>query len=139
MDHISKGQRSALMSRVKNRNTTPEKWVRSWLHRNGYGFRIHRNDLPGCPDIVLSKYKTVIFVHGCFWHQHKDCKRSTVPQTNTEFWATKLQKNMTRDLENSQKLKNLGWKVLIVWQCKIKDLEWLHEKICNNGDSAYDG
>ncbi|MEC7641315.1 MAG: DNA mismatch endonuclease Vsr, partial [Nitrospinota bacterium] len=97
VDTISKEKRSWNMSRIRSRDTSPELIVRSLLHRLGYRFRIHRKDLPGKPDIVLAKYKTVIFVHGCFWHQHKDCKYAYLPKTRVNFWKEKLQGNSERD------------------------------------------
>lgn len=107
------------MSHVKSKNTAPEIKLRSILHRNGFRFRINRKDLPGKPDIVLPKYKAVIFVHGCFWHGH-DCKRGQRPQTNVEFWDKKINKNMERDKQDIIKLKELGWRVMVVWECDLK-------------------
>ena len=108
------------MASVKTKNTAPEVKLRSILHRNGFRFRLNRKDLPGKPDIVLPKYKAVIFVHGCFWHGH-DCKRGRRPQTNKEFWNEKIDGNIKRDKVNEIKLKELGWRVLVVWQCEIKN------------------
>ena len=93
MDTVDPKKRSEIMSHIRGKNTKPELLIRSLLHRSGFRFRIHRRDLPGCPDIVLPKYKTIIFVHGCFWHQHSGCKKSTLPQTNITFWKNKLKKN----------------------------------------------
>ena len=107
------------MSHVKSKNTAPEIKLRSILHRNGFRFRLNRKDLPGKPDIVLPKYKAVIFVHGCFWHGH-DCKRGQRPQTNVEFWNKKINKNMERDKQDIIKLKELGWRVMVVWECDLK-------------------
>lgn len=107
------------MSHVKSKNTAPEIKLRSILHRNGFRFRLNRKDLPGKPDIVLPKYKAVIFVHGCFWHGH-DCKRGQRPQTNVEFWDKKINKNMERDKQDIIKLKELGWRVMVVWECDLK-------------------
>ncbi|NQT72248.1 MAG: DNA mismatch endonuclease Vsr [Chloroflexi bacterium] len=112
-------KRSEIMSRVKSKNTGLELKVRSGLHRIGYRFRIHRNDLPGTPDIVLPKYHTVIFVHGCFWHQHPGCKKATRPKQNPDFWEEKLSRNMERDRQAERDLKFLGWNVLTVWECEI--------------------
>ena len=113
------------MSRIKSGNTKPEMIVRSLLHRMGYRFRLHRKDLPGKPDIVLPKYKTLIFVHGCFWHMHKGCKRSNIPKTNKEYWGPKLKRNKENDEKNKKKLLKCGWKVITVWECKVKDLDKL--------------
>lgn len=112
------------MARVKVKDTAPEVRLRSVLHRQGFRFRLNRKDLPGKPDIVLPKYKAVIFVHGCFWHGH-DCKRGQRPKTNEEFWNKKIDGNMNRDELNVMKLKGLGWRVLIVWECEIKNNESL--------------
>ena len=109
------------MSKVHSANTTPEIKVRKLLHSLGYRFRIHRKDLPGKPDIVLPRYKTVIFVHGCFWHGCPKCKPASIrPKENAEYWNRKLDKNMQRDKDNYAMLNQLGWKVLIVWECEIK-------------------
>jgi len=115
------------MSRIRGSNTKPELRVRSLLHKMGYRFRIHRKDLPGRPDIVLPKYKTVIFVHGCFWHRHKDCKLANFPKSNTIFWNKKFNATQERDRLNQAKLNELGWKVLIVWECELSDSNNLKE------------
>ena len=125
------------MSRIHSKDTVPEKVVRSLLHNMGYRFRINRSDLPGKPDIVLPQYRTVIEVRGCFWHRHKRCKYSTIPKSNKNFWQKKFEKNVKRDKENHIKLKKLGWKLIVVWGCKLKDLSllavWIHAKIKNAG------
>jgi DNA mismatch endonuclease, patch repair protein len=118
-DKYSPAKRSEIMSNVKSKNTKPEKLVRSLLHKLGYRFRLHK-DLPGHPDIVLSKYKAVIFVHGCFWHQHPGCKKATYPKNNADFWIRKLDTNIERDRRNEMELERLGWKVLVVWECETK-------------------
>lgn len=112
-------KRSQIMASVKNKNTTPEVELRSFLHRAGYRFRINRKDLPGKPDIVLPKYRTAIFVNGCFWHGH-NCSRGHLPQTNAEFWAEKIDKNIKRDKLVADELEKLGWRVLTVWSCELK-------------------
>jgi DNA mismatch endonuclease (patch repair protein) len=117
------------MSKVKQRHTNPELAVRSLLHRLGYRFRLHRKDLPGSPDIVLPKYKTAIFVHGCFWHQHSGCKKAGRPSSNTDYWNNKLDENIKRDAKKESELKELGWNFFTVWQCEIKNKEILAEKI----------
>lgn len=117
------------MSRVKSKNTKPELMIRSILHKEGNRFRVHRQDLPGKPDIVLPRYKTVIFVHGCFWHQHEGCPDSKRPSTNIEFWNSKLNENIVRDKKNKIKLRELGWEVFVIWACEIKDIENLKKKL----------
>lgn len=120
MDRISSAKRSEVMSRVRGSNTKPEVQVRSFLHHLGYRFRLHQRGLPGRPDIVLPRYRTVIFVHGCFWHQHPGCSKATLPGTNAEEWAAKLNRNVERDKENLGTLQALGWKVATVWECDLK-------------------
>lgn len=117
MDVFTERKRREIMSRVKNRNTRPEVLVRSLLHRLGFRFRLHRSDLPGTPDIVLPKYRTVVFVNGCYWHGHA-CSRGKLPDTNREFWRKKIDKNKARDAENRASLERLGWHVIVVWSCE---------------------
>ena len=118
------------MSRIKSQDTMPELQVRSALHRLGYRFRLHRKDLPGTPDIVLPKYQTVIFVHGCFWHQHPGCRKATIPKTNSDKWRKKLNRNIERDRQAIEQLEALGWRVKIVWECQIRrDLTNAIEKV----------
>lgn len=118
-DHITKDRRSWNMSRIRSRHTKPELIIRSLLHRAGYRFRINYNKFAGKPDIVLPKYKTVLFVHGCFWHRHENCSRATTPNTNREYWLKKFQKNVKRDVRNQTKIKALGWKIIVVWECEV--------------------
>ena len=120
MDRISPEERSRIMSHIRSKDTKPEKRLRSLLHRLGFRFRLHRKDLPGTPDIVLPKYRTVIFVHGCFWQQHPGCKKATLPRSNVEFWKNKLEKNIERDKEVEKKLIETGWNVIVIWECEIK-------------------
>ena len=129
--HEVSEQRSRNMSAIKSKNTKPEIAVRKVLHSMGYRFRLHSKDLPGSPDIVLPKYKTVIFVHGCFWHRHKDCKYATTPKTREEFWNNKFRSNVERDLEIQEKIKNLNWRSVVIWECETKDIENLRGKIIN--------
>ena len=119
--HKISEQRSRNMSAIKSKNTKPEIAVRKLLHSMGYRFRLHRKDLPGSPDIVLPKYKTVIFVHGCFWHRHENCKYASIPKTRKEFWESKFKANVKRDLEIQEKIKNIGWQSVVVWECEIKN------------------
>ena len=120
-DRLTKERRSWNMSRIKNKDTGIEVAVRKRLF--SYGYRYRKNDikLPGKPDIVLPKYKTVIFIHGCFWHLHKGCKNARLPKTNTGFWETKLNHNVENDIKNQQMLKEKGWKVITVWECEIEN------------------
>ncbi len=111
------------MAQVKSENTSPELAIRKLLHRLGFRFRLHRKDLPGKPDIVLPKHKTVIFVHGCFWHGHLGCKRASRPTSNTDFWNKKLDRNIERDRAAREELEKIGWRVMTIWECEIKDTE----------------
>lgn len=121
MDNISPEHRSWNMSRIKSKDTIPERIVRSYLHRNGFRFRLHVKELPGKPDIVLPKYKTVIEVRGCFWHRHPNCKYAYVPKTRIDFWQKKFNENIKRDLTNKQLLSAAGYNVLTVWECEITE------------------
>ena len=118
-DIFSKNKRSDIMSKIYGKETKPEILVRKYLFAQGFRYRKNVKDLPGKPDIVLPKYKTVIFVNGCFWHGHKNCKRSALPTSNTQFWEEKISKNIIRDSENIQKLLDMGYKVLTIWQCEL--------------------
>jgi len=117
------------MAKVKGKNTGPEKIVRGALHRLGCRFRLHRKDLPGSPDIVLTKYRLAIFVHGCFWHRHPGCSKSTVPKTRAKFWSDKFAANISRDLRATSALKAQGWKPIIVWECETKNAQRLDRKL----------
>lgn len=128
-DKFTPEQRSKVMSRVKGRDTRPEKLVRSLLHRMGYRFRLHRKDLPGKPDVVLPKHRKIVFVHGCFWHGHEGCRRATRPGSNTEFWNRKLDANIERDVRAQHELESTGWEVLTVWQCETHDVPMLSERL----------
>ena len=120
-DIWTKAKRSKVMSNIRSKDTKPEKLVRTLLHNEGFRFRLHRKDLPGKPDITLPKYKSVIFVHGCFWHNHSKCIDGKIPKTNTAFWKNKISKNIERNENNIKNLKQLGWKVLIVWECEVEN------------------
>lgn len=128
-DRISKERRSWNMSRIKGKDTKPEIAVRKILHQMGYRFRIHRIDLPGKPDIVLPKFKTIIFVHGCFWHRHPMCKYAYTPKTRVDFWNVKFAENVKRDKMNRAELKKLGWRVGIIWECETTDQNLLISRI----------
>ncbi|MFC1817484.1 very short patch repair endonuclease [Thermodesulfobacteriota bacterium] len=132
MDILSKEKRSWNMSRIKGKDTKPELVVRSLLHRLGYRFRLHRKDLPGRPDIVLRKYGTVIFVHGCFWHRHDGCSKAYNPKTRTEFWKKKFEENVQRDKRRKKEIEALGWNVLIIWECQTSDEDFLTSLISKN-------
>jgi DNA mismatch endonuclease (patch repair protein) len=121
MDRITNARRSWNMSRIRGCDTGPERAVRSILHRLGYRFRLHQGDLPGRPDIVLPRYKTVIFVHGCFWHRHEGCKFSYTPKTNKQFWQSKFNENIQRDSTANNRLLKLGWHVITAWECELLD------------------
>ena len=130
--HKVSEQRARNMSAIKSKNTKPEIKVRKVLHSMGYRFRLHRKDLPGSPDIVLPKYKTVIFVHGCFWHRHKNCKYASTPKTRQEFWEAKFRENINRDKLNQENLSSKGWKIIIVWECEIKDKDFDLNRLFKN-------
>lgn len=121
--------RSQLMSRVKSRDTRPEMIVRRLVHSMGYRFRLHRRTLPGSPDLVLPRHRRVLFVHGCFWHRHLGCVRTTTPRTRTHFWETKFRENIARDLRNETALRESGWEVLVIWECETQDLALLRQRL----------
>ena len=127
--HKVSEQRSKNMAAIKSKNTKPEIKVRKILHSMGYRFRLHSKDLPGSPDIVLPKYKTVIFVHGCFWHRHENCKYASNPKTRQEFWNKKFTENKKRDSEIQEKIKILDWRSIVIWECETKNIENLRDKI----------
>lgn len=120
-DSLTKEQRSRNMAAIKGINTKPEITVRKFLFAAGLRYRLHRKDLPGRPDIVLSGLKTVVFVNGCYWHRHNNCKLSYTPKSNQEFWQNKFQGNIDRDQINYRKLTEAGWKIIVVWECQVKD------------------
>ena len=120
MDTLTKEKRSWNMSRITGRNTKPEILLRSLLHRKGFRFRLHDKRLPGKPDIVLPKHRTVIFVNGCFWHRHNNCEYAYTPKSRQEFWLNKFQGTVQRDQEKQKMLADLGWQVLVVWECELK-------------------
>jgi DNA mismatch endonuclease (patch repair protein) len=120
MDIWSETKRSEVMSKIRGKNTKPELILRSALFKQGFRFRVHRKDLPGKPDIVLPKYHSVVFVHGCFWHFHKKCCEGRIPSTNSKFWEDKLNRNIKNDAENIKALKYDGWNVFVIWECEIE-------------------
>lgn len=128
-DRLTAERRSWNMSRIKGKNTEPEIAVRSLLHRMGLRFRLHVRHLPGCPDIVLVRWKSAIFVHGCFWHRHPHCRFAYTPKSRKRFWLSKFHENITRDKRAMTTLKRDGWKVLVVWECELRDLELLAARL----------
>ena len=113
-------QRRFNMQQIKGKNTKPELLVRKYLHAHGFRYKLHDNTLPGKPDLVLPKYKTVIFIHGCFWHGHANCNYFTIPKTRTDWWMDKINKNRTNDVKAMKLLKKDGWKIITIWECKLK-------------------
>jgi|TARA_B100001964_G_scaffold181878_1_gene201212 DNA mismatch endonuclease (patch repair protein) len=120
-DHLSKEKRSWNMSKIRSKNTRPELAVRKYLYSNGFRYRLHNRKLPGKPDITNQSKKTAVFVNGCFWHQHEGCKKAAIPKSNKSYWLPKLEKNVARFNDNTNKLLDMGWKVFIVWECETKD------------------
>jgi DNA mismatch endonuclease (patch repair protein) len=121
--------RSALMSRVRDKHSKPELAVRRMAHSLGYRFRLHCHGLPGTPDLVFPRLRKAIFVHGCFWHRHKGCSRTTSPKTRSKYWADKFETNIKRDLIQQRKLRSLGWEVFVIWECQTFNLDDLSKRI----------
>jgi len=123
-DHLTEAERSWNMSRIRSRDTSIEMMVRKELFARGFRFRKNDKRYPGTPDVILPKYKTAIFIHGCFWHRHQDCKIATTPKTNTDYWTKKFAKNVENDEKHKMQLIEQGWQVFVIWQCEIeKDLK----------------
>jgi DNA mismatch endonuclease (patch repair protein) len=137
-DVVDAAIRSRMMSGIRGRNTQPELTVRRFLHGLGFRYRLHDRRLPGKPDIVLSRYRTAIFVHGCFWHQHAGCKLAAKPGTHVEFWRTKLSQNVERDARDVAALTKLGWEAVIMWECGLNGLDWLPARIRDAGTKRRD-
>ena len=129
MDKITAERRSWNMSRIRSANTSPERLVRSLLHRMGYRFRLHRKDLPGRPDIVLPGRRTVVLVHGCYWHRHMGCRFAYTPQSNKAFWEAKFAENVARDRRQHGQLQALGWKVITIWECETRNEPALQQRL----------
>lgn len=129
MDTVSPARRSYIMSRVPQRNTRPEKKVRTVLHMLGYRFRLHRKTLPGTPDIVLPRFKTALFVHSCFFHGHANCRKARLPTSNIDYWQHKVAENMERDRKVVRDVGILGWSAMTVWQCETEDPARLARKL----------
>ena len=119
-DRMTQEQRHRCMARIKGKDTKPEMIVRRYLHAHGYRYRINVKRLPGTPDIVLRKYRTVIFINGCFWHGHEGCRYFVIPKSNTQFWEKKIERNKQRDVEKRIQLRHLGWHTIIIWECELK-------------------
>ncbi len=140
MDKISREQRSRNMSRIRSKDTQPELLIRKNLHKRGYRYRLHDRNLPGKPDLVLKRFKTVIFINGCFWHYH-GCRYSNLPSTRKNWWKKKLEGNRRRDEMNLEALKNLGWKTLVIWECSFrgsgKKQESVIRKIVNRTETFF--
>jgi len=128
-DTVDRKKRSEIMSRVRSRDTKPELVVRRIAHGLGFRYRLHRKDLPGCPDIVFPRYRSVIFVHGCFWHRHPSCKHASSPKTRVEYWEDKFRGNVARDARNTTLLRDLGWRVMVIWECETKDHKAVAERV----------
>jgi DNA mismatch endonuclease (patch repair protein) len=120
VDTFSKSKRSDIMSKVSGKDTKPEVLVRKYLFSHGFRYRKNVKNLPGKPDVVLPKYKTIIFIHGCFWHGHEGCEAAKLPASNIEYWTKKVSSNIGRDSQNIETLKILGWNVIVVWECELK-------------------
>ena len=129
VDRISEAHRSWNMSRIGGKDTKPELHVRQLLHAMGYRFRLHRKDLPGKPDIVLPKFKAVIFVHGCYWHRHPGCKFAYIPKSRVEFWKEKFASNVARDQRNQAELTKIDWRYLVVWECEADNTGELIQRV----------
>lgn len=129
-DTHSKEARSYNMSRIRSKDTNPEMIVRKFLHKNGFRYRLHVKNMPGKPDIVLRKYKTVILIHGCFWHGHEGCRYFVAPKSNRSYWLPKIEKNINRDIEHEKKLRSKGWEMIKIWECELK--KKIVEKTLNN-------
>ncbi|MFN3152108.1 very short patch repair endonuclease [Bremerella sp.] len=128
MDTVDKRKRSQIMSLVGQKNTRPEMIVRRTLHALGFRYRLHVNSLPGSPDIVLPRFRKVIFVHGCYWHRH-GCAKTTTPKSNSEFWKNKFDQNKRRDRKAMRDIRRLGWQSIVIWECQLNDIERLRLKL----------
>ena len=128
-DHVNRGKRSLIMAAVRSKDTKPELAVRSLVHALGYRYRLHVSSLPGKPDLVFPGRRKIIFVHGCFWHRHARCRYATSPKTRSDFWQEKFLTNVVRDRRTRQELKKLGWRILTVWQCELKNPQKLEVRI----------
>lgn len=124
-DIVDKASRSRMMASIRSKNTKPEIVVRRYLHAAGFRYRLHQRSLPGCPDIVLAKYRCVVFVHGCFWHRHPGCDRAYTPKTRRAFWKKKFDDNVSRDRVQLRQLRQAGWRPLVIWECQVSAVRYL--------------
>lgn len=131
-DIVDSERRSENMSRIKGRDTAPELAVRRIAHGLGFRFRLHRKDIPGCPDLVFPKYRLAVFVHGCFWHRHDGCQYTYMPKSRTAFWTKKFGQNVARDYRNEKALQELGWQVLVIWECETWKKEKVKQRLMEN-------
>ena len=129
VDNLSPEARSALMRSVRQKDTTPERRVRSLAHRLGYRFRVQRHDLPGTPDIVFPRHRVCIFVHGCFWHRHPGCRLATMPKSREDYWRPKFRQNIERDRRKIAELTDLGWRVSVIWECETRDPDFIVHRL----------
>lgn len=130
VDVLTRSQRHLNMSHIRSNNTRPEERVRKYLFANGFRYRKNDKRYPGKPDIVLPKYKTIVFVHGCFWHQHPGCKAARIPDTNSEFWKEKFARNVVRDQKEQDELRRAGWHVIIIWECELSTIAKREQRLC---------
>jgi DNA mismatch endonuclease (patch repair protein) len=129
MDILTKQQRSYCMSRIRSKNTAPEKRIRKFLTNYGLKYRLNVSKLPGKPDVVISRIKKVIFINGCFWHQHKNCKKQSMPKSNQQYWIKKLNRNVQKQKEDIKKLKKLGWSPYLIWECQTKNERFINQRL----------
>lgn len=130
IDHVSVEHRSAMMQAIRRKGTTPELLVRSAAHKLGLRFRLHRKELPGCPDLVFPKRRTAVFVNGCFWHQHRGCKKARPPKSNSEYWLPKLMRNAARDARNYREMRRQGWRPVVIWECEVGTPDQVRAILC---------
>lgn len=131
VDTVDKATRSQIMARVRSKHSFPEMLVRKLLHNAGYRYRLHQKELPGCPDLVFPGRKKVIFIHGCFWHRHEGCSLARIPKSRVDFWTAKLNSNKARDEHNILALKELGWEILVLWECELADHAEVLRRVTN--------
>lgn len=140
-DIMDSSSRSALMARIRSRDTAPELAVRRVAHRMGLRFRLYRKDLPGRPDLVFPKHRLAVLVHGCFWHRHRGCRHAAMPKSRVEYWSEKFERNIARDRRDEENLRKLGWRVLVIWECETRDEVAIEHRLAEQvrGDAAVPG